>query len=107
MALELVDLDDKTRGHMLAERERDIGDGTLYMGKDLSEEGRDKYPEFLREAIESGDDGQLESRLSEPGIFNEMGLRLGKPVKVPINAPQRLARASSTAFTSEVFVFAP
>lgn len=98
MALDLVDLDEKTRSYMLAECERDIGDGSLYLGKDLSEQGREKYPEFLREAIESGDDSQLQDRLSEPGMFNEMGLRLGKPVKVPVNAPQRLAEGEFNRF---------
>jgi hypothetical protein len=98
VALDLVDLDGKTRVHMVAEFERDVGANTLYEGKDLSELGREKYPKLLREALETGDDSQLEARLSEPGIFNEMGLRQGKPVKVPINAPQRLAEGEFNRF---------
>jgi hypothetical protein len=94
VALNLVDLDEITRGHMLAELEQ----GTLYMGKDLSDEGEERYPGLLREAIESGDDSLLQERLSEAGVFNAMGLRQGKPVKVPSNAPQRLAEGEFNRF---------
>jgi len=41
---------------------------------------------------------QLEVNLSEPGIFNAMGLRRGKPVKVASNAPQRLAEGEFNRF---------
>lgn len=98
MGLDLVDLDKKTRGFMLAELDWDLREGTLYMGKDLSAEGQSKYHEFLREAMETGDDVLLEARLSEPGIFNAMGLRKGKPVKVASNAPQRLAEGEFNRF---------
>lgn len=98
MALDLVNLDETTRRHMLSELERDADNDTLYLGKDLSEVGEARYPDLLREAIEHGDDLQLESSLSEPGIFNAMGLRQGKPVKVPKNAPQRLAEGEFNRF---------
>jgi hypothetical protein len=98
MALDLVDLDETTRRHMLSEFERDVEEGTLYLGKDLSELGEDRYPDFLRDAIEGGNDLQLEAHLSEPGIFNAQGLRQGKPVKVPKNAPQRLAEGEFNRF---------
>jgi len=98
VALDLVDLDETTRGHMLSELDRDIEEGSLYLGKDLSDAGQQRYPDFLREAIENGDDNMLEARLSEPGIFNAMGLRQGKPVKVPSNAPQRLAEGEFNRF---------
>lgn len=98
MALDLVELDEITRGHMLSEVDRDLEAGTLYLGKDLSEVGQKKYAEFLREAIEDGDDTLLETRLSEPGIFNARGLRQGKSVKVPVNAPQRLAEGEFNRF---------
>lgn len=83
---------------MLAELDRELEQGTLYMGKDLSDEGEERYPGLLREAIESGDDSLLQERLSEDGIFNAMGLRQGKPVKVPSNAPQRLAEGEFNRF---------
>ena len=83
---------------MLSELDRDIEEGSLYLGKDLSDAGQQRYPDFLREAIENGDDNMLEARLSEPGIFNAMGLRQGKPVKVPSNAPQRLAEGEFNRF---------
>ena len=98
MALDLVDLDETTRGHMLSELESDLEEDALYMGKDLSESGRRRYPDFLKDAIESGDDSSLEESLSEPGVFNAMGLRQGKPVKVPKNAPQRLAEGEFNRF---------
>lgn len=98
MTLNLIDLDNTTRTHMLSEFDFDLQRGSLYMGKDLSPDGRARYPDLLREAITSGDDAQLEVRLSEPETFNAMGLRKGKPVKVPVNAPQRLAEGEFNRF---------
>lgn len=98
MALDLIDLDETTRGHMLSEFESDLAEDALYMGKDLSESGMRRYPDLLRAAIESGDDSSLEGGLSEPNVFNEMGLRQGKPVKVPKNAAQRLAEGEFNRF---------
>jgi hypothetical protein len=98
VALDLVDLDETTRDRMLSELESDLDDDTLYMGRDLSESGQRRYPTFLKEAIERGDDSSLEGCLSEPGVFNAMGLRQGKPVKVPRNAPQRLAEGEFNRF---------
>lgn len=69
MALELVNLDDSTRQHMLAELDRDIEDDKLYCGKYLSETGAERYPQLFREAIEQGTDETLATALQAPGIF--------------------------------------
>jgi len=98
MALDLIDLDDTTRRFMLKEVDREQASDSLYLGKDLSPEGIKQYPALLREAVESGHDQSLQLVLSAIGIFNAMGLRQGKPVKVPSNAAQRLAEGEFNRF---------
>jgi len=59
MALNLVNLDERTRSFMLRELEMDVTNGTLYRSKRLTSDGWGQYPTLLRAAIESGDDASL------------------------------------------------
>ncbi len=103
MSLELADLDDTTRQHMLTELDLDINDKKLYYGKYLSEEGRDSYPILLRKAIEDGDDDSLAAALAEPGLFLSRYQRK-KPsggftsAKVPHTANKTLAEGEFNRF---------
>jgi hypothetical protein len=96
MALDLSDLDDETRRHMVAEMEHDLAANTLYTGKYLSGFGAERYPELLREALNDGTDDSLATTLSEPGLF-ETAYQKRKPsggfapAKVPHTAPVTLA----------------
>src|SRR5215210_4151821 len=54
MPLGLVDLDDCTRRFMLSEFQADVAAGWLYLSPNLSESGRDHYPDLLRTALTSG-----------------------------------------------------
>jgi hypothetical protein len=103
MAFELVDLDDKTRRHMLAELDHDLASGNLYSGKYLSALGAERYPELLREAIERGTEDSLAAALAEPGLFAESYMKHKPsggyaPAKVPHTAPTTLAEGEFNRF---------
>lgn len=103
MSLELADLDDTTRKHMLAEMERDIQADDLYVGKYLSKAGEIEYPKLLQKAIESGNDDSLAAELTSPGLFKSHYQRR-KPsggftnAKVPYTANQTLAEGEFNRF---------
>jgi hypothetical protein len=103
MSLELADLNDATRKHMLAELERDIQTDKLYLGKYLSEAGETGYPKLLQEAIESGTDDSLAVALTAPGLFKSHYQRK-KPsggftsAKVPHTANLTLAEGEFNRF---------
>jgi hypothetical protein len=59
MALVLADLDQCTRGYMLAELEADLASGTLYCSPQLSEDGLRQYQRLLRAALTAGTEDSL------------------------------------------------
>ncbi|NTX32824.1 hypothetical protein HUA78_00065 [Myxococcus sp. CA033] len=63
-------LDSRTRQLMLDEIEADERAGKLYFSSKLSPHGRQNYPHFLREAVQSGNEATLTSRLSQAGQLN-------------------------------------
>ncbi len=103
MALDLINLDAETRRCMIDEMEHDISADTLYTGKYLSDYGAERYPQLLREALETGTDGSLAAALSETGLFNDT-YEKRKPSggytssKVPHTAPVTLAEGEFNRF---------
>ena len=103
MALQLVDLDARTREFMLSEINADVGAGTLYVGQYLSDSGRADYPSLLREAATSGDDSSLAVALGVAGRMARTTQR-SKPkggftiARVPVTAPQTLAEGEFNRF---------
>ena len=97
MALNLENLDEKTRHYMLSEFDQDVArDDGIYISERLSPQGVPVYRSALREAIVSGDDGTLQNVLQEPGMLNPYDksyMRKGKLVtpKMNVRAPQTLA----------------
>jgi len=83
MALNLLNLDDRTREMMLLELDHDEDRGALYLSERLSDAGRARYPMMLRDAIQDGDDGTLAAALGESGVLSEyeMSHRKGKPYR--------------------------
>jgi hypothetical protein len=59
MPLDYNHLDERTRALMLAEIERDIVAGVLYLSDNLSPLGCRSYPDLLRKAALSGNDDSL------------------------------------------------
>lgn len=69
MALQLADLDDRTRQFMSKELELDLRESRLYFSRWFTEKAKRLYPDLLKKAIAGGNDTALASDLSEPGIF--------------------------------------
>jgi hypothetical protein len=103
MALELMDLDPRTRELMIAELERDLAAGSLYLSPRLSEHGRTRYPGLLRDAFGSGDDGTLAQSLGSEGLLNATETAR-KPKggvttkRVPVTAPQTMGEGEFNRF---------
>ncbi len=88
---------------MLAELDHDLQKHNLYVGKYLSEAGRQRYPGLLREAIQDGTDDSLAVALQAPGMFLEMHEKK-KPTggfslaRVPRTAHETLAEGEFNRF---------
>lgn len=101
MALNLTNLDEKTRKHMLKEFEQDVAQGKLYLSHRFNAIGRVNYEKRMREAILNGDDMSLSDSLR--GFFNEFEQK-SKPnggytnAKVPINAGETFAEGEFNRF---------
>ena len=95
-------LDADVRKCMLGELQRDIANGSLYMGKRLTEEGRDQWPDLLREAIANHDDNWLANELRTRQLVKarEERRRNGKVTfaKIPVTAPDTLAEGEFNRF---------
>jgi len=65
MGLEYYDLDASTRAFMIAEIERDIAAGSLYISENLNVQGAQVYPQLIRDAASQGEDASLAARLAQ------------------------------------------
>ena len=96
MALNLIDLDERTRELMLAELAYDEERNQLHISPYLSNQGVHDYPRLLRLALAEGDPETLAAMLSEQRRIARTGHRQ-KPsggyaiVTVPQNAAEMLA----------------
>lgn len=99
MALQLENLDDRTRRCILDELKRDVAGGTLYLSPRLSERGRADYSDLLRAAIEGGDDVSLAESLRVQGRLKAARpRRTGTPARLPRTAAQTLAEGEFNRF---------
>jgi len=98
MALIYENLDARTRQFMLREAEMDISRGALYISARLNQQGIEGYAYLLKESIQSHDDEWLASELQRLGYMNTTESRKGKPVRVPITAPETLAEGEFNRF---------
>lgn len=101
MSFAFHELDDKTRDYMLEELECDVAAGELYIGRQLNDQGRDRYPAFLRTAIESGDSESLAGALGRvPGdLWIESTVtRNGRTSTTPRTAPTTLDEGQFNRF---------
>lgn len=105
MALNLVNLDERTRQLMLDELNLDILNGQLYISPRLTAQGQQEYSELLREAITTHNDSWLATNLRERGLIRAEEQRR-KPkggytiAKVPVTAPDTLAEGEFNRFYS-------
>lgn len=103
MALNLMNLDKRTREFMLEEFERDLSSGKLYLSPRLTPKGQTQYAELLRTSITDGNDVSLEATLRGPGILRDAEERRtpsgGTTVaKVPTTAAETLAEGEFNRF---------
>lgn len=102
MALNLRNLDSRTRELMLEELLIDIEKKVLYLSKRLNDSGILKYPELLRYAIEKGNDNILAQELKNG--YLKVTEQRKKPkggfsvVNVPVNANEMLAEGEFNRF---------
>jgi len=73
--LELTDLNDRVRQHMLDEVDLDIANGSLYLGTYLSPKGVSDYPHLLRDAVNDHDADWLADQLKREGRLKERTTR--------------------------------
>jgi len=103
MGLHYDDLDDRTRTLMLAEIERDVAGGTLFLSENLSPQGRTDYPVLIRAAARSGSDVTLAAAILSRLNPYEKPRRLksgafSKPPVMRSNAHEMLAEGEFNRF---------
>lgn len=103
IALQYRNLDARTRTLMLAEIERDISSGTLFLSDNLSLQGRTDYPDLLRAAAREGTDASLAEQIRGRLNSHEKPRRLkagelSKPPVMRANAHEMLAEGEFNRF---------
>jgi hypothetical protein len=98
MALNLVNLDERTRALMLQEVDYDVARQQLHISPYLSGQGQHDYEQLLRNAIQHGDDTTLAADLAQQRRIARTAHRR-KPgdgytiVTVPDNAAEMIAES--------------
>ena len=102
MGLDYKSLDTATRTAMVAELERDVEAGSLYISPRLTDAGVREWPDLLRTAAATGTDDGLARELSARGLLKsqEESHRNGRPYSkaVPANAASTLAEGEFNRF---------
>ncbi|HEX9692264.1 MAG TPA: hypothetical protein VGA22_09220 [Gemmatimonadales bacterium] len=103
MGLEYRNLDDRTRKLMLVEIDGDIAASKLYLSDNLSDRGRQDYPELIREAAQRGNDDTLAAAIRGRLNSHEKPRRLksggfSKPPVMRSNAHEMLAEGEFNRF---------
>lgn len=80
---DFLELDQETRALMVEELDLDVSEkGQPYIGKKLTQRGRDEYVSLLREAMSAGDEVSLVAALDSGG----------RTETIPVDAARRLGR---------------
>ena len=103
MALNLTNLDAKTRGLMVKEIDQDVAGGRLYASPRLNASGQTQYPALLKEAALSHDDAWLAQQIRSKGLLKTVETRRTPSggttnAKVPVTAPDTLAEGEFNRF---------
>lgn len=104
MPLNLVDLVPETRTRMLEEIDRDLEDGELYRSPRLNDEGRNEYPDLLKESVTNHDEDWLAGQIRQNGLLKAMEEKKARggvgttTAKVPVTAADTLAQGEFNRF---------
>jgi hypothetical protein len=103
MGLDYGNMDARTRTLMLAEIDRDIADGTLFLSDNLNSQGRTDYPNLIRAAARAGSDVTLAAEILRRLNSHEKPRRLksgefSKPPVMRSNAHEMLAEGEFNRF---------
>ena len=103
MGLVYRNLDERTTKLMLAEIERDIAANNLYLSDNLSPQGKQDYPNLLRNATRTGTDVTLAADIKNRLNTHETPRRLksgefSKPPVMRSNAHEMLAEGEFNRF---------
>jgi len=91
MGIEYEDLDEKTRGYMLEELNKDIDSESIYYSPRLNSKGESEWIDLLRNAIEHHDDEWLANQIRRINGMKSYEMRQESKAKVPKNAHETLA----------------
>jgi hypothetical protein len=103
MALNLTNLDERTRSLMVEEIESDASSGKLYISPRLNAQGQQDYLRLLKEAVANHDDSWLANQIRMNGLMKTEEERR-KPkggftiAQVPVTAPDTLAEGEFNHF---------
>jgi hypothetical protein len=103
MAMNLTNLDPKTRSLMVKEIDLDIAGNRLYMSRRLSATGQTQYPALLKQAAQAHDAAWLAQQLRSNALLQSEETKHtpsgGTTVaKVPVTAPDTLADGEFNRF---------
>jgi hypothetical protein len=93
-----LNLDARTRAHMMDEFDYDTARDKLYYSRRFTDQGRKVYQSFMRAAIENGTEGTLADALNRGECMTSTALRLGAPVSAPCTAAQTFADGEFNRF---------
>jgi len=98
MQFNFENLDQRTRGLMNDEVDRDIQSDNLYISKQFNDIGIQKYPDLLKKAISTGSESSLSDDLKNENCIATEKMKSGKWVKVPHTANKTLAEGEFNRF---------
>ena len=91
-------LDDSTRRYMLIEVEHAVKNSQLHLSRRFTTQGREHYPQLLREAVQHGSEDSLACALSQQQCFAEQEPYGAGTRRVPASAAQTFAEGQFNAF---------
>jgi hypothetical protein len=102
MSMNFEELDNKTREYMLIEFDKEINSGNPYLSKKLTEIGKLKFLELMRNAVKNGTEITLYESLLKPEywVSEELYTRNGVTNKRKVNYLQAALRLAITEFST-------
>lgn len=91
-------LDETTRRYMLIEVEQAIKTSQLHLSQRFTTQGRERYPDLLREAVRTGNEDSLAAALHKQQCFAEREAYGERTRRVSANAARTFAEGEFNAF---------